>query len=170
MYSHLMPEDIRLDMLFHGLNQPLDSYAVLASIVGLQDAEPDEAARATIVQRLIEIIQNGPQVTAARASVLLSELAGNSDVERIAPLLDHPDDSIRHNVLVALIKAAGLQNVSAALAQASISPDARAYAEAKLAGWERFYQNGELNYGQWYLSDLSAPLLTYIPNLKDFSA
>ena len=172
MYSHLLPDDIRVETLLHGLNQQSDSYAVLAALVGLQDLELDEDVRAAVVQRLVEIIANGPAVTAARATVLLGQLAHTQDADTFVRLLNHPDDTLRHNVLVALINAVGLENVTAFIDRAAsagtITPAAKAYAGAKLAGSERFFQNGELDYSQWYLSDLSAPLLAYIPNLKDF--
>lgn len=175
MYSYLLPDDMRVATLLRGLNQATNTYAVLAALVGLQDLELklDEGMHTEILNRLIDIIHSAPQITQARATVILNQIARPEDADPLLRLLTHPDEVIRHNILVAFISAVGLQNASAiieaALKRGTIVPATKAYADAKLAGSERFFKEGEVDYSAWYLSDLSAPLLTYIPNLKDFS-
>ena len=123
-----------------------------------------ETEREAFVDALLERIAGAPGgPLAGRASVTLASLLDEDDAERAAGLLDHPDRTVKHNVLVALVGAVGVDAIgpflAAAEARGAVSEAGGTFADLELAELERSGRRG-----------LGAPLLTYIPNLRDTGA
>ncbi len=175
MYPDIIPSEIRFEALLKGLQSPVKSYLVVAATIGLQRvvSQLSDAEQKAVLDRLLEIIPLSPPTAAGRASVTLSELSRADYADRFVVLLGHPGDMIKHNVLVALIKAVGFAQaqvvIDNAFAERRLIRDGKVFAEAHLAKAKPFVKDGQIDSATWYQSDLSAPLLPYISNFKDYS-
>jgi len=177
MHPALIGAHERLRALRRGLAERSHPYLPLAAAVGLQrvaSGRMDETDREAFAERLVELIAREPGgLPAMRASVTLNGFLGAGAVERAARLLDHPDRTVRRNVLVALITAVGPEEigsfVAAAAADGVVSEAARVSAEAELEPLERRRGAGPLGRIDVFASGLGAPELSYIPNLRDSS-
>ena len=174
MYPEFIPPDIRFTALRKGLQSPTTSYLVVAAAVGLQHIADQltGAEQRVIIERLIDIIQLSPPPASGRCSVTLGKMRCADYADQIVILLSHPADEVKHNILVALIEAIGFKHVlplvETAFTERRLTIDGKRFAETQLASASPFLQDGDIDPAQWSRSDLSAPLLVYIPNLKDY--
>jgi hypothetical protein len=124
------------------------------------------------VEQLIALIALDGGIIAERASAYL---AGNlpdfqaNHAPEVVRLLDHPNDAVRHNILVALIPLVGLAHIRPfiddAVNSGLISPAARLAAEQKLAHVAGLSPDGMVDMALLDLGILETPLLSYLPNL-----
>jgi hypothetical protein len=178
MYPDLIPTDIRLHYMLQGLLENKTTYFVLAATVGLYriDIEilsVDEQAK--IVDQLIAVMKDHDGPIADRASVFLADkllYLEEDHTTKIVGLLDLSSDLVRHNILVALIPLVGLENIRGFLDTAvetdQMSEAARLSTEKKLSGIAGFSDTNTVDGAQLDLGSLNTPLLSYIPNLKDW--
>ncbi len=120
-HPSLIRRSDRLTCLFRALEQREDTYLVLAAVVGLQAIDPDELdgpwpggkrethrqkwppPRKRALEGLLEVIRLDPGVVAERASVTLGHmLRDDAEADQLVPLLDHENETVRHNLLVQL--------------------------------------------------------------------
>ena len=177
MHPALIGAEERVGALRRGLGERGHPYLALAATVGLQRLEPNrlgDAERAAFAEALVELMareRRGPLAT--RASVTLNAFLDAQDAERAARLLDHPDKTVRYNVLVALITAVGPDEigrfVDSAAADGLVSEQVRTSAQAELEPLERRRGAAPLGRIDVFASGLGAPQLSYIPNLRDSS-
>jgi hypothetical protein len=95
------------------------------------------------------------------------------DGDALVILLSQTDSTIRHNGLAALVTACRLETQSVldqAFAEGRLSASAKTYAEQQLEEASPFLRAAELDPEEWYMSDLSAPLLVSIPNRHDYQS
>ena len=175
MHPALIGPEQRVDALRRGLAEHGRPYLALAATVGLQrldSDEMDEADRAAFAERLMGIMaRESREPLATRASVTLHGLLRVDQAARATRLLDHPDKTVRHNVLVALIAVVGPEDigrfVDVAASHGLVSETARESAHALLEPLERRRGGGPLGPADVFASGLGAPELSYIPNLRD---
>lgn len=176
MYPNLIPQDIRFECVFNSLQKPNYSYFLLAAIVGLDKLEfTSVEQQVTIFNQLISIIENNDGVIGDRASNFLSSnlIFFHEDYSaRIVHLLDHPSNVVRHNILSVLIPLIGLENIRSFMDNAvksnQISETAHLYVERRLSEIKGFSEDNTVDGSILDLGTLSLPLLSYIPNLKDW--
>ncbi|GAB3807502.1 hypothetical protein GCM10028819_44490 [Spirosoma humi] len=173
MHPQLIPSTLRRDILLKGLHQLLDSYNVLAALVGLQrvQAELSEDDRQRVVTRIEKIIQHSPDPLAIQASVALFRLSRPQDNMTLVGLLANPDPTIRHNILATLVNQCRLDSqlvLDQAFAKGSLSPSLKVYADEQIQKAAAFLWAAKSNPDEWYLSDLSAPWLVAIPSLSEY--
>jgi hypothetical protein len=174
MYPHILPPGIRRETVLKGLHEPVKSYLTLAAVVGLQDRCADfEADHDAIIERLTRITRTAPPVINNRASITLVECSRAADADDIVGIMSHPDNTVKHNILAALINTIGVAAIppliEAASADYRLLNDGKAFAQAKLRELEPLLNaDGELDESNRYNTSLNAPLLSYIPNLVDF--
>jgi len=158
MHPKFIPDDLRKDTLMRGLNEPMN-YLTLAAIVGLQKHVDDwaEDERVVIVKRLQDIMFGAKRMISERASVTLLDYVQESEVDAILLFLGAPEDVVQHNVWVALTR---LLEVDEILARVETAFEVN---QVTQVGYD-FAQERAKEQRQ---DDL--PLLSYIPNLKDFS-
>lgn len=167
LYPFLIPEDIRGSCLLKGLREKKNSYYVLASIVGLQGIDPtsfSEDERNEIKESLIFTLKTSGGIISARGSVSICDYLSSEDASTMFELLDHPNDTTRHNILCWLIRAMEERGSDAfvLMARSSGMPeDVRKEAIEKFQEYLRKKEAGEV-------SSFSMQLYAYIPNLRDF--
>lgn len=174
MYPQLIEAAQRVRYLLAGLRDD-HSYLQLAAIVGLQVLGRDnlrDSHRAEFVRLLVDKLEQEPAIIPQRASVTLVELIVADQLALLTRYLNHPDRVVRHNVVVAMVKAAGLEasrdQLDEALARALLSPESKAFAAERRAEIDRVIAAGGRRSDAFIASNLSAPLLGYIPNLSDW--
>jgi hypothetical protein len=184
MNLDLIPEDKRFRYIKRGLAEPAGSYLKLATVVGLSRLGIERfapAQQSEIVEQLIAAIaENTGPIADQASSLLASYITENVMVlplhvqyeAKLVPLLDHPSDAVKHNVLVALIPLVGLENLRRFLDEAvtagHLSRDARQYVEGRLGEIDGLAADNKVNMAQLDLHGLALPLLAYIPNLSDW--
>lgn len=158
LHPTIMPVDIRNDALLRGLHEPL-TYNTLASVVGLQNHADwwtnDE--KSEIVERLQSIMFSAPPPLANRASVTLLDYVQEQDIDKLIFFLGYPGEIVQHNSLVALVRLIGedetLERVNAAFEAKQVTEAGQDFTAAHI----------------YTVSEDGLPLLSYIPNLKDYS-
>lgn len=177
MYPDLIPESIRFETILKGLQEPNSSYLRLAAIVGsdrLVIETPEQEV--AIYNGMFDSIINSPAVIAVRASgYLVNKLLFSSQdySTRIAPFLDHPNTSVKHNILAALIPLVGLKNIQSFLDQAikshELSESSKQYVGERLSSLEELPEPDKVDGLDVDLGGLDVPLLGYIPNFQDWN-
>lgn len=173
MYPELIARPQLVRHLLHALEDADHDYLALAAIVGLQPLSHGffpEQHREQLAAALIARLEAAQLAIARRASVTLVSFLGEDEVAKVAPFLNHPDDAVRHNVLVAIVAAVGAEAASTlvrrTLARAPLGADARAGLVALAAELDALIAAGDAD--QVRASRLGAPLLAYLPNLADW--
>jgi hypothetical protein len=161
----LIPEDIRLTVLFQGLYERRVIYYVLAAVVGFQSVDPAQLAapdRERVVTELLALIRDRSDILAHRASVSFQAFAGPAEAPRVFALMGHPDKTVRHNLrawLFRTFQTAGVEQFTAASRRSGIGEDVHRQLVGEFA---EFLANPP----QAFKSPLFA-LYGYIPNLRD---
>jgi hypothetical protein len=160
-----IPEDLRGAAVLRGLNDQSQPYFQLAATAGLQSLEPaalHSAEAATIRKRLLQILQTDSLV-AARASVTVDGWLDASFAPPLCRLLDHPNETVRHNLLAWLILHVEPVDLIPQLENSGARPetlagairDVREYARCRRAGVE--------------FTRASSYFYSYMPNLFESS-
>jgi hypothetical protein len=180
MHPSLIPESERSAAVQRGLDETRQPYLALAAVVGLRELDVESlppAERAEVVGRVLALAAADRGVIADRASAFLAERLwhfGDSYAPSVLALLDHPSQTVQHNALAALVPLVGLDNLSDVLTRAvedgKLSLRGQATAARKLARIRGFSAADPDDGSGDDLGSLSAPLLTYIPNLDDWPA
>ncbi len=167
-YPFLIPEEFRPAAVRRALEETEQRYYTLAIIVGLQEFEPGQLPpeeTRKIRDRLFHLIKSDSSIIAIRASTSFYNYVDESDAERMCELLDHPDDTVRHNVLAWLLLEVGDgdgNELAELLRRAQLSSNRREEALQKVE------QHAKITSESGF-SDFDAPLWTFIPNLTEFS-
>jgi hypothetical protein len=165
-HPFLIPADIRASCLLKGLRDKKNPYYTLASVVGLQGIDPtcfSEDERKVIRDSLISIIKNSNGILSARASLSVCDYLSLEDTPIMFELLNHPEETARHNILCWLIGIMDEKNPNefVLLARNSNVPE-----DIKKETIEKFQEHlAKKETGE--SSSFSTPLYAYIPNLKD---
>jgi hypothetical protein len=178
MYPELIPDSERVQALLTGLRATSNSYLVLAALVGLgripEEALP-EPVRPTVMDEVLRSLRHYGGVIAERASVVLADRTWwllSTPASELAGLLGHASETVRHNVLVALIPLVGLVHLRGVIAEAveegRLSPEAAHEIEEKLKAIDGFGEDDSVDEATFDLGMLGMPLLAYIPNLDDW--
>lgn len=167
----LIPQDIRLPSLLRGLAEQQVDYYVLAAVVGLQSIKPDEITeeeRRRISRELLTLIRERMDVVAARASVSVAGFSTEEDAPQMFALLEHSNKTVRHNILVWLIRTfenRGLEPFIAVAQASELPEEARRSAIEKFSNFLFKLQNPHDSQKPW--THPIFPLYSYIPNLRD---
>ena len=167
LHPFLIPEDIRVSCLLKGLRERKNLYYVLASAVGLQGIDPtafSEEERKEIKESLIFTLKTSEGIISARVSVSICDYLSSEDASTMFELLDHPDETARHNILSWLIKTMeGTDSETfVSMANSSNIPEGvRKEAIEKFLGHLKQKEAGEV-------SPFTMQLYAYIPNLRNF--
>ena len=173
MVPEVMPPGRRLDNLLKALDG--DGYWVLAAVVGLQqidDADLPGPARPGIAARLLGLIRSSTGIVAQRASVTLARFTESLSPGDLVAALAHPDEVVRHNLLVNLLQIAEPEEIrAAARAQAAagtLDPAARDFALTRLR--EIGFTGPPDPATEEVLTGnlLALPQLAYIPNFDEW--
>lgn len=173
MNPTLIPAAERGKVLLRGLRERRIPYYVLAAVVGLQQLKASDFSRddaEAIRERLLQLFQEYPGVIAQRASLTLPGFVTARETDQVVELLNHPDPVVRHNILFLLISLVGLDEIRPVIVRAAqsghLSPEAVDFCSSQFAHISEIA--GESPHAKPFRrSDLSLPLLTYIPNLRD---
>ncbi|NEO86559.1 MAG: hypothetical protein F6J87_20220 [Spirulina sp. SIO3F2] len=158
MYPSLIPSDLRLDSLLKALTERV-SYSALAAIIGLQGHDDwwSNVERANIVEHLQSIVFGAPQAIANRASITLLDYLRPQDVDKTVFFLGSPHEVVQYNSLLALLRLFDTEvtrhHVNTTFEAGRMTKLGHDYAVAHIDTVQP--------------DDL--PLLSYIPNLKDFT-
>jgi hypothetical protein len=173
LYPKTIPSPIRSQSILKGLHENYVIYYRLAAIVGLQSLNAADFNAIEVEQirdRLIQLIASDRGVIAARASVAIALYLQANDTDRVVALLNHPYDLVKHNLLVALIELVGVDRIRDEIDRAAqakqISEDSAAFCQAKFSKILELSDNSATGV-PFDSSDLSLPMLSHIPNLKD---
>jgi hypothetical protein len=167
-YPFLIPAELRLPAIRRALEETEQPYYTLAIVVGLQWFEPGQLPpeeTREIRDRLFDLIRSDSSIIAVRASTSLSNFVDESDAERMCGLLDHPDDTVRHNVLAWLLRNVGggnADNVADLIGRSQLSSNLREEALQKAEQHAKITSEGGF-------STIDVPLFGYIPNLTEFT-
>src|SRR5262249_39189589 len=165
-HPDLIPEDVRLPALLRGLNEQREPYYALAAICGvgtLDRARWSAADRKRVRDGLLATLRNTNDVRAQRASLTLGEFAGEGDAPQVIALLEHPNDTVRHNLrawLFRALKDRGAEAFAAAVRDSGLGPEAR---RDVLADFTDYVTDPD---GAAY----TGPLFAYIPNFREVSS
>ena len=157
MHPYLIPEEIRKDTLLRGLNESM-TYNTLAAVIGLQKATDgwSESERAALVERLVVITFSARSLIANRASFTMLNYIHPEEADKLLFFLGAPEDVVRHNALLGLVRIFGVDETRAQIKAAN--------------GDARFTEHGN-EYGLTHLDRVAQedmPLLDYIPNLSEY--
>ncbi|WP_235283529.1 MULTISPECIES: hypothetical protein [unclassified Methanosarcina] len=140
---------------------------VLASTVGLQGIDStgfSEDERNDIKESLIFTLKTSGGIISARASVSICDYISSEDASTMFELLDHPNDTTRHNILCWLIRTMeekGSDAFVSMVRSSGMPEDLRKEATEKFQEYLRQKKAGEV-------SSFEMQLYAYIPNLRDF--
>jgi hypothetical protein len=165
-HPSLIPASSRERFIFRGLEESYNEYFILASVVGcvgLSGAETSDEIRLKIKQRLIDCCRIRFDVIGERASVSLRSFLEKKDLLTLVPLLSSRNETIRRNI-IGWIARNWDDKSSASMSE-----------EFKAAGLSWFQRRRASNAVRQLVAENStiplgfrtAPLLSYIPNLKE---
>ncbi len=162
-----IPVEVRTAALLRGLGEDARPYLKLAAIVGLQSTQPSAIAPddVTLVrERLLQIIAADESVISSRASVTIDSWLDSSSAAQVCRLLDHPNQTVAHNLLAWLIRHVDPAELTGLLNSSDIEPERLRHAIRDLDEYKRSCQAGES------FTPVSSYLFTYIPNLSEFTS
>ena len=173
-HPDLIPEPLRFGTLLKALQAEQVQYYPVAATVGLQGLESDVFSvkeQSSLAKELLVLLENDG-VAAGRASITSVQYMSAAQHQTLFPFLAHPNEAVQHNIIVGLIKLVGLQKFRAVMTEAigtkQIPTAALSFVNETLAEFDQLpVKDGTVDKMAFILSSLSAPLLTYIPNLKD---
>jgi HEAT repeat protein len=166
VHPAVIPAKNRIAALTRGLDEREQPYYVLAAAVGVQGLDPSmlsDTDRAALRDRLLKIIQLDDSIIARRATVSLRVVLTPADAEPVWQLLEHPNETVRHNVLSWLVETFAPDDPSALhrrLDQSAISVEAKIRAKGEVDMSVERRRTGAFD-------ALGRPLLSYIPNLSE---
>jgi HEAT repeat protein len=162
-YPDLIPRDVRLASLLRGLGEQHVPYYTLAAVCGLGEIDADTWSaedRKRALAELLTLLRNTNDIRAERTSLALQHFAGEREVPQIIALLEHPNDTVRHNVrawLFRKLRNRGVEALATALRDSGLRPEAR---RDVLADFKEYVMAPDAA-GQ------PRVLFAYIPNLRE---
>jgi len=162
-HPQIIPAARRWSFLLKALEQREAPYLILASVVGLPSAEFADLStedQSRVLDLLFEVLALDRGVLASRASVKVGSLVDEKHEEKLVALLDHPNDTVRQNILVCLVRLFGLDRAERMLSESETSSRHK----TELATLIQRDRDREAE-GSFPL--LAGPLYSYIPNLAD---
>ena len=175
MYPEVIPAPDRLGAVLKGLNAADGEYAVLAAVVGLPrlgEEDVPEKDRSAIAARLVHLIQTGSGPIATRAAQTLATYVEYADLDELVSCLSHPDEAVRHNVLVAALQVLGPRDLMSAVqrlvGEGRLAPPIADQVAAQLTRAGIDPDAEDVDAEQLRRSRLGLPLLGHIPNLQDW--
>jgi hypothetical protein len=174
MHPDLIPESGRFSYLLKGLRESTTAYFALAATVGLQTLKAEafsENERTQIIEQVLGLMKSGQEAIAGRASISIANYVEAKDAPMLLGMLDRNSDVIKHNILVAAIRAAGFKNIKMVIGEflksSNMSASTRQFLERGLAELDEIIQDGVVDQLEFLTNAFSAPILTYIPNLNE---
>lgn len=165
-HPFLIPDDIRAKCLLKGLNDRKNPYYILASVVGLQGIDStgfSEKERKEIKESLIFALKISEGIISERASVTISDFLSFGDAPAAFELLNHPNETTRHNVLcwlMTIMEEFGSEKFISIANSSNIPENIREEAIEKFDEHLRQKEIGES-------TRFGTCLYAYIPNLRD---
>jgi hypothetical protein len=166
LYPDLIPADLRVTSLFRGLAERRVPYFAVAAIVGFEKIDKgtlSAAERERVVSHLLAILKNTNDARAQRASTALGSFAGERVAPKVMGLLEHPDETVRHNLrawLFSTFKDRGVGAFAAATAASDLPEQKRRRVTEEFKKLVADPPKED--------AGLLSPLFAYIPNLRDF--
>ena len=168
-HPSLIPAVSRERFVLKGLGDPNNTYFVLAAVVGtgaLAKEKISSETRSVIKQSLIAFWADCDDVVGERASVSLRAFLEKTDLPVMIPLFSVRNDIVRENIVGWIVQTWG-----------GLTPE-KMTGEFKLFGLSWFQRRRVLGAIHKFTSKRSgvvgafktAPLLSYIPNLKEVRA
>jgi HEAT repeat protein len=145
------------------MGEPSVTYYALAAVCGLGGIDPGTwpaEDRKRILAGLLAILRSTNDVRARRASLVLPLFAREREVPQALALLEHPDETVRHNLRVWLfrrLRDGGVEAFTAALRDSGLRREVR---RELRADFEEYVTDPEG-------SAFTGPLFAYIPNLGE---
>lgn len=149
-------------------------YLSLAAAVGLRGLGAGffmDWHRAQLVDILVQKLDAQELDIVRQASVTVAEFVNAEKIPKLTRFLNHDDEIVRHNIVIAHRIALGvaatrdlLQDV---LNTRPLTAESRAFLEQRLA--EATQIAADPNPDRIWMSNLSGPLLSYIPNYSDWN-
>ena len=167
IHPRFIPAHIRVTSLLKGLNDQDEPYFQLAATVGLQSVDPRELSPVEVTafrDRLLEMVATDSGVLSSRASVSIHVFLDKAYAKDLCETLNHPNDTVRHNLLAWLVQNFELQDPDefTPLLKSSALPD-----DAKQSVLQKVQEHlAAEKDGRFTGTD--APLFSYIPNLRDY--
>ena len=175
MYPEVIPASDRIYALLKGLDEDETEYLVLAAVVGLQNLADDaipEQERKVVARKLLSTLSHPSETIASRVTVTVANYIEHLDHRDLLAFLGHPDGTVKHNILVALLPLVGREHIKdlvrAKIDEAVLPPETADFVDRELAvidGAPRLPGDDPL-----LGTPLSVPLLSYIPNYRDWHA
>ena len=166
-HPFLIPEEIRASCLLKGLREKKNPYYILASVVGLQGIDStgfSKEQRKAIKECLISILNVSEGVISARASISVRDYLSLEDTSSMFELLNHPDETTRHNILCLLIKIMEEKDPGEFV---SVARSSNMTADLQKEVIDKFQEHIKQKKAGEY-SSFSMPLYVYIPNLREY--
>ncbi len=165
MHPTLIPEDIRLAMLFHGMYEQKVTYYVLAAVIGFQSIDLGgikNSDRQHVLSDLLAVMRDTTDILAQRASVSFTSFATPDDASQVFALIRHADQTVRHNIrawLFRTFESEGAEALTVAGRQSGLTEEVQRQVIEEFADFLTNPPDG-------FKSPLF-PLYGYIPNLRD---
>jgi hypothetical protein len=173
-HPDVIPETVRCKYILKALRETRVEYYALAAIVGLQTMRArdfSESERRCIVRLLTGWIEIEDEVIAPRAAIAIADYLGPDEISTVRGFLRSGSKIIRHNILVAIIGLIGLEASRAVIESLLHNEDLPVsishYLNQQLAAIGDLLLPQPQDRFNLLMSDLGAPVLTYIPNLRD---
>jgi hypothetical protein len=165
-HPDLIPADLRVTSLFRGLSERRVPYYTVAAIAGfgsLGEGTLSTAERERLASRLLVIMKSTNDARARCASTAWRSFAGEHLAPKVMGLLEHPDETVRHNLREWLFSTFKDRGVEAFAAVASASDLSEQKRRRVMAEFKQLVANSPKEDAG--LLDLQ---FAYIPNLRDF--
>lgn len=162
----LIAPELRADAVLRALAEhSAEPYLALAAVVGLQRGGwDDDEQRGAVADALLALVAASRAELAERASLTAGRLIDGDRAARLATLLAHPDEPVRHNALAWLSRAHAAGEIDALelLTRSTELPTA-----VRDAAWATLREHlARTAAGELSLVDQLQ--FAHIPNLNDF--
>ena len=165
-HAGLIPQPQRAQVVLQALNERKHRYYVLAAVVAAPAAVDGVGSemRITIRDRLLALLGTGNKVIAERTTLALFDILQPEEAAIVVNLLDHPTELVRHNLLAWLMFHFDPE-MSDRWAQLLENSSLRSASKVRI---RQTVAQHLVNKRAGTLTNVAAPLLTYIPNLSEF--
>jgi hypothetical protein len=164
IHARLLPPDIRVATILKALVQRDRPYLILASVVGLQSikhADVMSADAALIADQLLQLIGSDQSIISSRASVSIENWLDGAHAPAVSKLLNHPNDTVGHNLLAWLIRHVEAADLGSLLEASGLTPEKLGSAIADVDEYAKCRDAGVS------FTRASVSFFGYIPNLSE---
>ena len=164
-HACLIPADVRVAAILRAMNDCDQPYLKLAATVGLASVEPREVApgdAAIIRGLLLELIEADDSILSSRASVSIDSWLDASSSPAVCQLLNHANETVRHNLLAWLIRHVNPVELRSLLEASELPPESLRSANRDVDEYRACLEAGV----RFTLA--SSYLFSYISNLCEF--